>query len=304
MATKAKVFDDSKPVTDSLPPYDKISTFVSSADSMQCTGRPSIFSFIRNKAKRTTVLSCIRDIVSAPDFSSSSIISSVNACVAAISPAEFSDLLQKPDIEGHTAMYWAILNHRREAFSAFAAFIANFSSVCTSDLRLACMSTSDHVLFTQMKLGRVINPKDESLRNFLGCPPDEVQVHDTGDGLRKCEFVVCFRIRMFQKRLLVRRELGIEFVAAGRIWLLRLLSTASDGLWRIFLTLSKESLPVRPEVVLVIEAHSGKPDCATPPQDLRVPRNNRSVVLAPKESATGSDITSFTWRMKDWLMNE
>ncbi|KAG2112592.1 uncharacterized protein F5147DRAFT_791288 [Suillus discolor] len=245
-----------------------------SVDSIQCTGKPSIFSFMQKREKRAIVLSRIRDIVSAPNFSSSSIVPTVNTCAAAISPAEFSKLLQKRNIEGHTAMYWAIVNHRREALWAFVSFITRFSSACVSDLRLACMLTSDHALFAKRNLARVIgSSKDESFRKFLGCPPDEVQIHDTGDGMCKIQFNVCFRIGMFRKRLLTKRKFGKEFVAAGRIWSLRMSSVAPDGFCRIHLKLSDESLPTRLDAVLVIEAHSGKPGCEIPPQDLRKPNH-------------------------------
>ena len=98
--------------------------------------------------QRTTVLSSIRDIVSAPDFTPPSVASAVNACAATLPAAEFSDLLKTPNIAGHTALYWAIVNNRQEAFSALAGFISQFSSVCSSDLRLACLVTSDQALFT------------------------------------------------------------------------------------------------------------------------------------------------------------
>lgn len=40
-------------------------------------------------------------------------------------------------------------------------------------------------------------------------------MHDKGDRLCKNQFVACFRVRMFQKRLRTAGELGVEFVAAG-----------------------------------------------------------------------------------------
>ncbi|KAG1796967.1 uncharacterized protein HD556DRAFT_1441141 [Suillus plorans] len=252
-----------------------------SADSIQCTGKPSIFSFMQKREKRAIILSRIRDIVSAPDFSSSSIVPTVNTCAAAISPAEFSKLLQKLNIE---------------AFSAFVSFIAQFSSVCSSDLRLACMLTGDHALFVQLKLARVISSEDESFRKFLGCPPDEVQIHDTGDGMRKIQFNVCFRIGMFQKRLLTQRQFGTEFVAAGRIWLLRMSPVAPYWLCRVNLSLSDESLPTHLDTVLVIEAHSGKPGCEIPPQDLQVGRTSGSLVMA--------SCWFLTWTLEHWPMYE
>lgn len=75
--------------------------------------------------KRKAILSRIRALVSTPNFIPSSIAPVIKTCIAqgALSPAEFSAFLQLPFIEGHSAMYWAILNHRREVLSAFAAHI-------------------------------------------------------------------------------------------------------------------------------------------------------------------------------------
>ncbi|KAG2045175.1 hypothetical protein BDR03DRAFT_26272 [Suillus americanus] len=332
MATKSEVFDDGQSITSVPPPYNEISTSASSTvtNSVQCTGsRLSLFSFLRNKHKRTqveqkqveqtqveltkieqteAVLSHIRDIVSVPNFIPVAPI--VNTChAAALLPAEFSNLLQNPNIEGHTAMYWAVMNGQREAFSAFAAYIPQFSSVCSSDLRLACMSTSNHALFMELNLGRVINSKDVSLRCFLGCPPDEVQVHDKGDRMCKNQFVACFHIRMFQKRLRTAGELGIEFVAAGRIWWF-LIYMGDNGRWRIGFSLSYPSFPAHPEAVLVIKAHSRKSDCATQPEDLRMQcRIIPGYVLRAEDcplhgSVKVSDLTRFFWPLSDWPMDE
>ncbi|KAG1751831.1 hypothetical protein EDB19DRAFT_1203318 [Suillus lakei] len=286
MATKSGVLD-SESVTDAPPSYNEISS-------------RSIFSFLRlgNKQKQTT-LSRIRDIVSAPDYTPSSVTSILNACAATLPAAELSHLLQALNTEGHTVMYWAIVNHRQEAFWAFAAFIPQFSSDCRRDLRFACMSTSDHALFTQLNLGHVFYPEDESLRLFLHCPPDEVQVHDTGDRLCKNQFVASVHIRMFQKRLCMTRKLRIEFVAARRIWSMSL--DMWTGGWRIGFSLEKHSFSARLKALLVIKAHKGIFDCATVPQDLRMHCTNECT-LTPVGSSWEYH-TMLHWKMTDWLMD-
>lgn len=55
-------------------------------------------------------------MISAPDITPSDAALIVDACTASLSVAEFSDLLQSPNIEGHIALYWAIVNKRQEAF--------------------------------------------------------------------------------------------------------------------------------------------------------------------------------------------
>ncbi|KAG1751827.1 hypothetical protein EDB19DRAFT_2022034 [Suillus lakei] len=294
MTTKSEVFG-SESVTDTLPPYDEITS-------------QSIFSLLRlgNKQKQATaqsriyVLSRIRDIVSAPDYTPSSVASIVDACAATLPAAEISHLLQALNTEGHTLMYWAIVNHRQEAFGAFAAFISEFSPDCCRDLRLACMSTNDHALFTRLNLGRVFHPEAESLRLFLHCPPDEVQVHDTGDRLCKNQFVASIRIRMFQKRLRMTQKFRTEFVAAGRIW--SLFSDMRPGGWRIGFCLETNSFSTRPEATLVIKAHKRDLDCATIPQDLQMHYTDKST-LVPLIGSSTENRTFISWMMTDWLMD-
>jgi hypothetical protein len=103
-------------------------------------------------------LSCVRNLVVTPDFTAA-VVPIVNPY--ALSPAELSDHLQSLNMGGHTPVYWAIVNSRQEAISACVAFISSFpiSSACSSDLRLACMVTSNHAVFTQLKLGRAVSCK-------------------------------------------------------------------------------------------------------------------------------------------------
>jgi hypothetical protein len=108
---------------------------------------------------RIIVLSRIRELVTGPDVTPSSVAPIVNSCAADISAAKFSALLQSRNIESHSAMYWAIVNDRPEALSAFTGFISKISSGCRSELRRACMETSNHAAFMQLNLGRNIGRK-------------------------------------------------------------------------------------------------------------------------------------------------
>lgn len=133
MCAQVEHFDDIK-CEDAPPSYDAISVLSGLKDPVE---------------RRATALSLIHAIVSTtpPSFAPIDIATALPA-------AEVSDLLQTPDIEDHTAMYWAIVNNRREAFSTWAKFIPKFSSNCVSDLRLACMVTSDYGLFKELRLAR------------------------------------------------------------------------------------------------------------------------------------------------------
>ncbi|KAG1866487.1 hypothetical protein DFJ58DRAFT_723985 [Suillus subalutaceus] len=154
MTTKSEAFDVSMSVPCNTPPsYNAIFTSVS-ADSIW--SKLWVFSLLQSKQN---CLSHICAIVSSPDFTPSSIAQTVSACVTTLPAAEFSKLLQQPNIEGHTALYWAIVNDRREALLAFINFIPKLSPACSSDLRLACMMVSDHALFTWLDLGKKLNHK-------------------------------------------------------------------------------------------------------------------------------------------------
>lgn len=264
--------------TDTPPPY---------------VPRPTLFSFIRKNEQQTIDLSHIRDIVSDSNLTPASIAKVANDFAANLRPAQFAKLLQKPNIEGHTALYWSIVNHGREAFFALATFVPQFTPACSSDLRQACSATSDQELFAQLNLGRVINSKDESLRRFLGCPPDEAQVSSLArNTLTEHHFSACFCIRMFQKRLRANptQALGMEFILGGRIWLLKF--SMIKGKWCMRFSLSDDGAPVSVLYsVLVIQAPSGK----IPLEDMRIP--HAGFVLT-------SDCHGwFQWHL-DWLMND
>ncbi|OJA08604.1 hypothetical protein AZE42_07135 [Rhizopogon vesiculosus] len=245
MATKFEL--DNKSDTNAPPSYDAISTSTSSQGLSKLI--QSKWSWPRSNQKRagtdvqahnadlscTTVLSCIRDLVTTSDFTPSSIATIVNSWAAALSPAEFSDLLQSLNIDGHTAIYWAIVNCKREAISAFVNVISRspMSDVCLSDLRLACMVTSNHAVFTQLNLRQTIGRKckpareralidvlcttadDKSLIRSLGCPPDEIEVHEADKPDAMHRFVTLFRFKMCRKRLRIIQNVGAEFVAGG-----------------------------------------------------------------------------------------
>ncbi|KAG1898026.1 uncharacterized protein F5891DRAFT_500422 [Suillus fuscotomentosus] len=193
-----------------------------STDSTRC--KRSAFSFLQSKQKRrqALVLSRIHEIVSSPDLNVSSVLSIIKSCAAALPTAEFSNLLQKRNIESHTALYWAIVNHQREALLELVKFIPKFSRACSADLRLACMTASDHDSFMLLNLGDNFDPKDKSLRRILGCLRDDIQVYewDTADR-SKNHFYVRFVFRMFQKRLRIARKFEVEFVAQG-MWTMTL----------------------------------------------------------------------------------
>lgn len=289
-------------VSDPPPSYDAIYTSVS-AYSIRC--KRSVFSFLQSKRKRrcAPVLSCIREIVSSPHFTLSYVVSVVKSCAAALSAAEFSDLLQKPNIEDHTALYWAIVNNRREALLEFTKFIPKFSPACFSDMRLACMTVNDHDLFMLLNLGDNVNPKDRSLRRMLGCPRDDIRVYEGGD-VDDDYFFVRFVFRMFQKRLRITKKLDVEFVARGRIWVLHFYMR-EKGKWFVGYGLSKHSSPVHPNAVLGIQANKPPPGSNTP-QNLRLDLST-SYTLVPEGSSfhyLDKETMLVFCQLDDWPMDD
>lgn len=149
MATKFELDSKSDTIADSLCDASTLSLGV--PKPMQ--SKRSIFSRILVPIT-SIVLSRIRDLVVGPNYTPSSVAPIINSCAVTLSAAKFSNLLQSCKIEGHSAIYWAIVNKRPEAFSAFIPFMSKLSSGCQSDLRRACMVVSNHALFIQLNLGR------------------------------------------------------------------------------------------------------------------------------------------------------
>ncbi|KAG1807592.1 hypothetical protein EV424DRAFT_1427333 [Suillus variegatus] len=263
-------FDDQKSVGagDAPPSYDTTPLSETSSATLRSFSASSFFSFLFvARQKRTAVLSRIRDIVLTPDVNPSSAASIINICAADLTIKGFSKLLQTPNIEDHTALYWAIVNNQREVVVAFAAFISECSPACSSELRLACMATSDHASFTQLKLANV-DAKGEVLRRSLGCPPDEIEVHEVTGGMgNDHEFVVSFCIRKFQTRLRITHKLNYEFVADGRIWFLRFDMSTVQWNWRVLYGVSSPSLPACTKVLFKIEGKPGRKPLKLPPGD-------------------------------------
>lgn len=85
---------------------------------------------------------------------------------------------------------------------------------------------------------------------MLGCQQDHIEVYEADD-VGEDYFLVHFVFRMFQKRLRITQKLEVEFVARGRIWLLRFYM-GKKGKWWIEYLLSERSSPVHADTELQI----------------------------------------------------
>jgi len=147
-----------------------------------------------------------------------------------------------------------------------------------SEIRLACLHVGDQALFYSMwktpEFG-VLSGRDEML---LGAtvPPDSIEVQELPDGTGA--FIARFEIVRFEKRMKVSGEIGLEFIARGRMWWLRfhVLSERQEvttrkcpGAWAVSLSILEHSTPTWLDSRLVIReplrpSHSITPsECST-----------------------------------------
>ncbi|KAF8881702.1 hypothetical protein CPB84DRAFT_1791604 [Gymnopilus junonius] len=190
------------------------------------------------------------------------------ADVCAKHSLSLASILHERYIEGHSPLYWAIIKQTPtrsgRRFSGVKETpdvlgpILSFSLPITrqstiSELRLACLSMSNQSAF---QLLRLAVPKFSSLsgtdRILLG--PSQILESDVdvtlGSESEGGAFAVDMRFPQFHKRLMVNREIGVEFVARNRIWRFSLMfmkenwsSGPSEGTWSSTLSLQDSSPP-------------------------------------------------------------
>lgn len=171
---------------------------------------------------KATVLGLIRDLVKLETSSSTSILQSCSeACNA--HGLSLSSILQEKAIEGHTALYWAIVKRPPEppspndndVLTGMLALAEPLTDATISDIRLACLVTSDQRLFQRLRRSPAFAPLSGSDQMLLeaSVPPDEVIVEDVpGD---EGAFAVHFRLVKFQARMRVSKEIHMEYIARG-----------------------------------------------------------------------------------------
>ncbi|KAI0653341.1 hypothetical protein C8Q70DRAFT_641850 [Cubamyces menziesii] len=238
------------------------------------------------KEVRATIKGLLRDLVKQTDAQGA--LGVLESCADACRTYDLSlsTLLQERSIEGHTPLYWSIINRPsaessdassptptptqesierdRDVVMALLSHAAPLTDATVDEIRLACLHASDHGLFQRLRRSPAFAPLSGSDEIILGgtVPVDDVEVEDVpGD---EAGFVVNFRIPMFQKRMRISQEITLEFIAKGRLWLLRfLVAKQSDsrlgyqhmraGSWVVALSLLPHSPPTWIDSRLVIE---------------------------------------------------
>ncbi|KAK0446087.1 hypothetical protein EV421DRAFT_247945 [Armillaria borealis] len=232
----------------------------------QSSGFPySWFSSRSSRETKSTITSLIRDLVRPPNSSlaCNEILSSCAEACASYS-LSLSSILQEKFCEGHTPLYWAIINKPRqteeeseELLSALLRYSVPLTPSTISELRLACLVTSDQNLFRHLR--RELKPLSGTDEMLLGAAgSDDVRVVDTN--ATEGAFAAEIKISQFQKRMRVGKEVEVEFIAQARLWRLSFFVSSQDrprsprrGSWCVGLSLMESSPPTWVDSRLIIQ---------------------------------------------------
>lgn len=113
--------------------------------------RLSFTSSRTSKQVQQTVLALIRDLVL--NAESPNLLGSCSDACRTYG-LDLSALLQEPSIEHHSAIYWAILNRRDALLPSLLVHAAPLSQSTISDIRLACLTSSNQHLFQSLRCQR------------------------------------------------------------------------------------------------------------------------------------------------------
>ncbi|RDX48632.1 hypothetical protein OH76DRAFT_644098 [Lentinus brumalis] len=233
---------------------------------------------------RTTVLGLLRDLVKQGDAKGA--LGVLESCADACKSYDLSlsSLLQEKSVEGHTPIYWAIVNRPAlpprpddpDLVSAVLSHAAPLTDATVDELRLACLHTSDHALFQKLRRSPAFSPLSAKDELILGgnVPLDEVDVEDVKAD--EGAFIVKMKIPAFQKRMRISESVRVEFIAKGRMWELSFIVAGDhwdrrfghrrvkQGTWAVKLALLPHSPPTWIDSRLVIEDPRvrGRPDLA------------------------------------------
>lgn len=175
----------------------------------------------------TTVNGLILGLVKEHASNTSASIGILKSCADACAKhnTNFSEVLQRKYIEDHTPLYWLIVkrspvrhlqledNQNPDLLNSFISYASPLKDETIKDIRLACLATSDQKLFQRLRqlpeIGR-ISSVDQMLLGS-SASPDEIEVEDihANGEMFAAEFV----IPEFHKRMVVSKEIVLEFIA-------------------------------------------------------------------------------------------
>lgn len=248
--------------------------------------RANWFNFAAHRTSRdvrNTVLGLVRDLVREYHTNSPAPAGILQSCAEACAAHNLclASILQEKSIEEHTPLYWAIVKRVPDEatdedtqipdlLTALLSHSTPLTQETISDVRVACLITSDQALFQRLRMSpefSKISGRDEML---LGAtlPMDDIVVEDlAGD---EGAFAVNFEIPQFQKRMMVSKEIVLEFIARSRMWKLEF-SIANDyqahprpGSWCISLSLLENSPPCWIDSRLLVQEPDTTPPIPSP----------------------------------------
>ncbi|KAJ7446717.1 hypothetical protein FB451DRAFT_1291287 [Mycena latifolia] len=289
-----KVRLDSQPINGDAPPAYEASVSPLPSTSVPEVKRPtrssiliaakspqvatSWFNFASPTARqvRATVLGLVRDLVKLqPNDQSDVAISILKSCADACAANNLSinTVLQERSVEGHTPLYWAIIRRPAESaekdtpdldlLTALLTLATPLTPATTSDIRLACLLTSNQVLFQRLRTSPEFAPLSATDEMILDATMslDDILVEDVGGDIGA--FAVDFAILRFQKRMRVSKCAILEFIARGRMFRLsfnvathehRRPSLPPPGTWYAALSLLEQSPPTWLDSRLLVPA--------------------------------------------------
>jgi hypothetical protein len=137
-----------------------------------------------------------------------------------------SAILQEKFIESHSPLYWAIVKRLKpntspledlpeepDLVGALLSRSTPLNEDTISELRLACLATSDQPMFQRLRHLPQFSSIPGADQVLLGTdiPQDEVTV-EIGPGVEGA-FAANFQIHQFHKRMMISKEITLEFIA-------------------------------------------------------------------------------------------
>ncbi|KAF8901935.1 hypothetical protein CPB84DRAFT_1777047 [Gymnopilus junonius] len=309
------------------------STSSSSASSSAPSSTPSSVSSRTVNEVRTTVTGLIRNLVVGPQEQnglsgslSPAALGILQSCAEACTThsISLSGILQEKFIESHSPLYWAIVkrpshpephNHtpnlldREEVaepedsedsdlLGELLSRAKPLSVDTVTELRLGCLATSDQATFQRLRLlipqfTSSISGADQILLG-ASLPADDITV-EIGVGYEGA-FAVNVKIPQFHKRMMISREISLEFIARNRLWRFSFMITPDDvwygpppGSWCISISLQEPSPPTWFDARFVL------PNLSDDTEEVRKPRNvlrlkSKQMMEAPRNSVPATQV--------------
>ncbi|KAK0223851.1 hypothetical protein IW262DRAFT_860827 [Armillaria fumosa] len=133
-----------------------------------------------------------------------------------------SSIIQDHNIEGHTAIYQTIMNGplfaegENQVLTSLLEFSQPLEDSAVSELRWACLAKPDRLLFQHLQHKLNLNPRSKMDKMIFSSDAEyEVHLLETDPSANK--FTVDVHIKQFQKRLVVRTIVYVEFIAKARM---------------------------------------------------------------------------------------